>query len=353
MKILHVIDSMSIGGAEILLVDIINELQQKKIFTEQHLVCIYNRKDESLLKQLPPSTKILFLDVKKKNFISKLYFLKKYLERNKFSVIHTHLCDATLFTRLALKSNSRLVSTYHGQYYNKNSSNYSSWRKWLDRLTYNSNHYIIFVSQTVKEIIAESVGINKNFEVISNFANRRFLPLYTWNENYNLKLISVGSLREPKNYELAIECLADNANITLDIYGTGELQNNLQALINKTNSNVSLKGNKIITSALLTQYDAFLMTSSHEGMPVSLIEAMRSGLPPIVSNIPAIKNVCKDAAIFFRNNDVNSLKEVLLHTLNNKKVLKLISQKAIDNYREYDITIFMDKLLAIYKKIMS
>jgi glycosyltransferase involved in cell wall biosynthesis len=41
--------------------------------------------------------------------------------------------------------------------------------------------------------------------------------------------------------------------------------------------------------------DFFIMASSYEGQPVALLEAMASGLPPIVSNIPVMEQLVNES----------------------------------------------------------
>src|SRR5690606_19744280 len=108
-----------------------------------------------------------------------------------------------------------------------------------------------------------------------NFAGSEFVPKYTFKEKQEIKLINIGNLKPNKNQEAAIKALAElkHLNIMLDIYGEGGLRPYLQELITNTGAKVTLKGKAEITTDLFSKYDAFLMTSSNEGMPISLLEA--------------------------------------------------------------------------------
>ena len=52
-------------------------------------------------------------------------------------------------------------------------------------------------------------------------------------------------------------------------------------------------------SSVLTQYDAFVFPSMAETFGFPMVEAMRAGVPLVVSDIPVHREVCGDAAAYF------------------------------------------------------
>ena len=101
-------------------------------------------------------------------------------------------------------------------------------------------------------------------------------------------IVTVGRLVPQKNHALMIEIiriLRDefHENYHLDIFGAGELQEQLQQQINTNHLNnlIKLKGHSNDIFHELINYDLFLMTSLHEGTPNALLEAMGLGLPSL------------------------------------------------------------------------
>ena len=83
--------------------------------------------------------------------------------------------------------------------------------------------------------------------------------------------------------EFILELIKDYPNIKLDIFGTGEIKEELLAEIEEKGlqNNVFLKGWTTNTVKEYCEHDIYLMTSNFEGMPNSLMEAMAVGLPCI------------------------------------------------------------------------
>lgn len=111
-----------------------------------------------------------------------------------------------------------------------------------------------------------------------------------WNLNKDaIILLSVGELNSNKNHGTIIRALArlSNSDIHYFIAGTGALEAELKELALNLGvaAQVHLLGFCNNISSLLRIADIFLLPSIREGLNVSLMEAMASGLPCICSNI--------------------------------------------------------------------
>ena len=101
------------------------------------------------------------------------------------------------------------------------------------------------------------------------------------------KIIAAGRLDIQKNYKMMIDAvkiaLQKYPDISLEIYGAGELYEELNAYINEQGmfGKVCLMGRSDSLYKLYTEIDLYLMSSNFEGMPNALAEAMAIGLPCI------------------------------------------------------------------------
>ena len=106
-----------------------------------------------------------------------------------------------------------------------------------------------------------------------------------------------------------------------------------------------IKGKKL--HSLLTHTRCFVLPSSHEGLPIALLEAMSYNLPVIVSDIPAYKEVELKESFYFKVGNINELSQKL------QKV-------TTENYHniQYDMSKYnWDKIAIqvadIYKKVIE
>ena len=114
MKILHVIPNMQSGGAEKMLVDIVEEMQLKKHHCEVAILTKTNNFFGEQLEKL--NIPIYYGENSKVYTLKNIYFLMKIIKKNDYDVIHTHLFGPQIFTPIALKLAFKkipLITTEH------------------------------------------------------------------------------------------------------------------------------------------------------------------------------------------------------------------------------------------------
>ena len=89
-----------------------------------------------------------------------------------------------------------------------------------------------------------------------------------------------------------------------------------------------------------------MLPSYHEGLPISLLEAMSYNIDVVVSDIPANKLPELDIADFFRCGEMDSLTKVL-----NQKEKNLVQERVYD-LTNYDWNHIAEQTIAVYKKAM-
>ncbi|NOY75827.1 MAG: glycosyltransferase family 4 protein, partial [Kiritimatiellaeota bacterium] len=111
-----------------------------------------------------------------------------------------------------------------------------------------------------------------------------------------LRIISIGSDRPEKNHadkiEIARRLKSAEMDFSLTIVGQG-VDTALKALAKSAGveAETRLLGERNDIPAILAESDIFLSTSTSEGMPVSLLEAMASGIPCVVYAFPSLNDI--------------------------------------------------------------
>ncbi len=327
-KILHIIDSMAVGGAEKLLAAVIPALPM----FDNHLILLSNH-DDTLLKDIPASAcKVTKLDFKSyKDVLRITKKVRKYIKENEIDIIHSQLYWSHIVARLAAKKNAKVFNTLQA-INSKASYEVNKMTLYLDKLTYKKYHHIIGVSEEVLADFDKWVGLKGPSSVVYNIIDDKFFVPHAKTQFSvdKLKLVAVGNLRWQKNYPFLIEAFKKMPPaVSLDIYGEGDLRTEFQQIIDKYNLNIQLCGQKANLHEILPGYDAFVMSSLYEGFSLGLMEAMACGLPCFLSDIPVLREAALESAVYFNLNNTDDFADKIESALKNEIDLKKMSSASL------------------------
>jgi len=297
-KILHIIDSLAVGGAERLLVSVINNLPE----FEHHLVILSDKAD--LLPELDPGCRVTKLGFRsKKDSFRCIRRIRKYIIKQGIEIVHSHLVMANIFARLAAPRGIPVFNSLHNLNGEKLFSTGFSWQRIVEKRTYRKKHHIIAVSQQVLDDYKKFIGIKGRATVLHNFVDNRFFAAAPRKANLPgpLRTIAVGSFKPQKNYPFLVEAFRRlPAGITLDIYGDGPLKKEIEAKIREYGvTNIRLRGIHQQVEHVFRDYDLYIMSSTMEGHPIALLEAMAAGMPVLVSDIPVLREATNNHSLYF------------------------------------------------------
>lgn len=124
----------------------------------------------------------------------------------------------------------------------------------------------------------------RRIEVIPNFIDK---PKSCVKDYAVKRAVAVGRLEHQKGFDRLISCwkaaVKTHPGWRLDIYGEGPLRNELQRQIDsfRLQETIKLRGTCTDMAEKYTQYSLHLMSSRHEGLPMTLLEAQAAGLPSV------------------------------------------------------------------------
>jgi glycosyltransferase involved in cell wall biosynthesis len=352
--LLIIIDTLKKGGAEVLLAGILPELNAKygvilvtlsgeSDFNESEIIC---RKKYTLGCK------------GKLSFIACIFRLRKIIKRERPAIIHSHLIYSTLLARLACPRKIPLLFSIHNEL-SKNVFDESPLLTFLEKMTLTKKQWAIAVSGTVLKDYVQTIGTPGKTFILKNYISDDFFisaPRIKKPEPAKkIKLVALGNIKNSKNYEYVLRSLIflNAPEVSLDIYGNtnSRLFSLLEALIEKHNIQARFMGPTANVREIFSDYDLFVMSSSHEGFGIAAIEAMACGLPLLLSDLPVLREVTSNNALFFNLSDPMALARLTRDIMEGKYDLDELSSKGFEIAKQYTKQKYLEELFHIYQEV--
>ena len=224
-----------------------------------------------------------------RDFLS-IFEIRAILKRLNPDIVSTHSAKAGWLARIAAFSlGIPTIYTVHGWVFNEDLSRLKkTFFINLERIIAKITTMIIFVSQYDYESACEYVIGNKSkLQVIHNGVYD--IKSVCGYERSYIKLIMVARFEKPKDHLTLMKSLLllKSDNWKLDFVGDGpDLDACRQfSIVNDLDGNINFLGIRNDVPELLNCSDIFVLSSTKEGLPLSIIEAMSAGLPVIATNV--------------------------------------------------------------------
>ncbi len=298
MRILHVIAACASGGAEVFVKDLAIEMERSG--HPQAVAYLSGAADlgssvafeRNFIAELRGGGVASFEigHASRKNPVFGAFSLQKTIRQFQAELLHIHLGRAML-SRALLPRPIPTVFSYHNSV-----AVFDVRFFWLfDRLV---DRYIAICGPS-EEFLA-SVTSKVCRRIYNGIHPDRIKFPGVRRKARKLKILCVGNLRRQKHYPTVIEVahmlrerLPPATIPEFRIAGDGAERNHLERLIAERNLGkvVRLLGARSDIADLMAESDVLLNTSSFEGLPISLLEAARSGLPVIATDVGGVSEV--------------------------------------------------------------
>ncbi|GBF06704.1 glycosyl transferase, group 1 family [Deinococcus aerius] len=226
--------------------------------------------------------------------IRAVHALHQLLRQLKPDLVHLHSSKAGLLGRIAARlAGIPAVFTAHGWAFTEGASaNRRRLAIWSERLAAPLATRIISVSGYDTELAGRCrVGHSGQVVTIHNgipeLAGGRTQP----DSPSSCRVVMTARFAPPKDQAALIRAVAQVPEIRLTLIGEGELLPAAQALAAELGiqDRVTFLGARSDVPELLCQADVFALISNYEGFPISILEAMRAGLPVIASDVGGVR----------------------------------------------------------------
>ncbi|MBO5232135.1 MAG: glycosyltransferase family 4 protein [Clostridia bacterium] len=250
---------------------------------------------------------------------------------------------APLFNRTVLKWAEKLMAHYTDAIITMNKEDYEAAKKF--KLRGDGKVYLVHG-------VGIDLSLYENIEV-DRAEKRAELGL----KDTDVAFISMGDLIARKNYSVAIKALAKagNENAHYFICGRGPLENELKELAKTcgVENRVHFLGFRTDIKELLVAADAFLFTTLQEGLPRSMMEAMASGLPCIVSKIRGNVDLIIDGEGGFLcpPTSADVFAKAIDNFCNNFELREKMGAFNLDYVKKFDVSVVEKEIEKIYKEV--
>ncbi len=297
LRLKFILTSMPVGGAEVLLVNLIRKLDKAAFSSE--VICL--KEPGALGLELAHEVPVYAGLLASKWDFSILFRLARILKSSPTdAVITVGAGDKMFWGRLAAKLAGVPVicSALHS----------TGWPDGVGRLnrllTQITDAFIACAQQHAEHLaVNERFPANRVYKIPNGVDTNRFRPNHThryWlREELGIPLDAqivgiVAALRPEKNHDqfvnAAREVLREHPATHFVIVGDGPMRPEIVDLIaeNGLTSHIHLLGNRSDTEKIYAALDVFCLTSKNEANPVSILEALASCVPVVSPNVGSI-----------------------------------------------------------------
>ncbi len=321
------------------------------IFKNNYLLDIPNNYKKGFYIPRYPTPKLL------KNIVDKISF--KQIQNSNFDIIH----DTYYSENLLNYRNKKKIITVYDLIHEKFPDLYKNKNFEKKKKIINCSDKIICISENTKNDLIKHYNIDeKKINVIHLGYNHIQNNLNSIRqENLILPkdfIFFVGSRLKYKNFDLLINSFHSSKKLKKDFnivcFGGGPFTEKEKKLFNELNILDKLfhfEGGDDLLSYLYTKSKLFVFPSQYEGFGIPLLEAMSIGCPVLASNTSIFKEICKDGAHYFNNNDANDLCEKLEQLLYSETNLLLKIDLALNISKIYNWKKCANETYKVYGKI--
>ena len=381
IKVLHLIPTLSSGGAERQLVNLVVNTSKEKV---NHVICVINDADFFAPSVHKAGYKIIELNISAKHpFLQAARKFREVIKEEKPDIIHSWLYDANISARLANLLNKQIpiVTSLQSSDYSPEARRAGNWNphkvrvlRMIDKFTaILTKPYFVPCSQSVKNSYQSYYGFDEDKTyVIYNAIDQKLLMASEDDlEQLRFELalpadafvyFNVGRLDKPKNHKKLIDAFQmvahEISNTYLIIAGAGNLENELKKQVKdlQISDKILLLGRRNDIGALLEIADVFVFPSLLEGLPVALVEAMFKSLPCIASKIEVFEEVIDDGetGLLIDPTSANELKNAMIKLYKDKNLRKTLGKNAFEQVQiKFNTSTTSKQWEDFYQKVKS
>lgn len=348
MKIVQVMPEFGLAGAETMCENLTYELI--KLGHEVTIISMYDYHSPITDRLENAGVSIRYLGKKMGIDLSMIPKMKRVFKEAQADIVHTHRNCAEYAIPAAIQAGVKhRVHTVHNIAEKENGKP----ARILNKFFFKHCHLIpVALSELIRDSIVMEYGINKDkIPVIYNGIDlSKCVPKTDYAVYGNFKILHIGRFSEQKNHIGLLKAFHvfhdKHPDSELWLVGDGEKKAEIEGYVkeNKLDTAVKFFGLQSNVYGYLHDADIFTLPSNYEGIPMTLIEAMGTGLPIVATAVGGVPDMLNDEmAMLCANSTKDISKSFAVYYINalkreefGKKVLghseTFSSKKMVERY---------------------
>lgn len=354
MNVVQVMPEFGLAGAETMCENLTYELT--KLGHKVTVVSMYDYHSAITDRLEKSGIDVRYLGKKPGLDIAIIPRIKKILKEVHADVVHTHrYCAQYAVPAAMLAGVKRRIHTVHNVAEKEN----GKLARKLNNFFFKHCHLIpVALSELIRDSIVKEYGINKDkISVIYNGIDlSKCLPKTDYSIYGNFKILHIGRFSEQKNHAgllKAFKLFHDNhSDSELWLIGDGEKKAEIERYVTENNLDESVKflGLQSNVYGYLHDADMFTLPSNYEGIPMTLIEAMGTGLPIVATAVGGVPDMLtNEKNAFVVKNDVFSVSKAFEFLYNESGKRRIFGEKAREQAQFFSSSSMGGAYIGIYE----
>jgi len=289
--------------------------------------------------------------------------LIKFIRAHHFDLIHAHLFGMILYSSIAGRIlKIPVLGTVHDKYYFMEKEH----RRLAYKIIQMLGCRLVSVSEDIKENLCTAWRI-KGGEITTLY-NGTDLEAFDLSMDRNKKrreiglreediaVISVGRLVKMKGHSITLRAgeniVRQNRNVKFVIVGDGPERRELErmSLDRGMSENVIFTGHRDDVPELLLMSDIFVQTSFTEGHSCTIVEALGSGCPVVVTDVGGNREIINDGreGYLVPITDQTALEDKILTLANDNKLRMELAENARQRARKFSLRSMIENYEQLY-----
>lgn len=358
MRVLHLIDSLILAGAEALVKDMVPRMRARGLDVT---VAVLKDLDSPFEQELRRLT-IPFLPTARGGLYSPAHLLTLQKHIPRFDIVHVYLFPAQLFAPLGqvlARSHVPLVLSEGTPHHRRR-------KKWLHPLEmwmYERYAAVACASDGIATSLREWLPrIDSRISVINNGIDVEKFEQAKPRSRASLGLnggkcllLYVASFQPRKDHANLLRAMAKLPNAELLLVGDGDLRPSAERLAQELGiaKHIHFLGRRKDIPELLKTADIYVHPPVFEGFGIAAAEAMAAGKPIVATNVPGLAQVVGGAGILVPPSNPEALATQISVLMKSREHQGQLAQLASQRARTFSIDSTVDAYIRLYRSVMN